>query len=430
MTQNDFEPRDQPARSRPPRAFMSGVLAAVLIVVGVFGGVVLDREVLLDYVPSASASTAGAGLNTGLINQAWNIIRRNYADQPAVQSQALTYGAIGGMVDALGDTGHSRFLTPEMLKNENEFTQGSFQGVGIEVQVKNGNVVVVAPIDDSPAQRAGVRPGEIIAQVNGQDVTGLPLEKVIPMILGSAGTKVTITFRDPDTGKTRDIELTRAQIKVRNVTWAVVPGTTIAHVRLAAYSQGVSADLRKALQDIQQQGLTGIVLDLRNDPGGLLGEAVGVTSEFLKDGNVLLERDAQGKTTAVPVQPNAKVTDLPMVVLINQGTASAAEITAGALQDSHRATLEGETTFGTGTVLLTFGLSDGSALLLATQEWLTPGGQSIWHHGITPTVQVTMTNTAAPLEPQAERSMSVSQLQSSGDAQLMRALTLLHASPR
>jgi carboxyl-terminal processing protease len=171
--------------------------------------------------------------------------------------------------------------------------------------------------------------------------------------------------------------------------------------------------------------MTGIILDLRNNPGGLLGEAVSVASQFLKNGNVLLEKDAQGKTTPVAVQPHGPVTDLPMVVLINGGTANAAEILAGALQDAHRATVLGETTFGTGTVLTEFRLSDGSALLLATEEWLTPAGRVIWHHGISPDVITALPRDAIPLLPEPERGMTAAQLRASGDVQLLRALDLL-----
>jgi carboxyl-terminal processing protease len=168
-------------------------------------------------------------------------------------------------------------------------------------------------------------------------------------------------------------------------------------------------------------------LDLRNDPGGLLDEAIGVASQFLKQGNVLLEKDAQGHVTPVPVKPDGQATDVPTVVLINAGTASAAEIVAGALQDAGRATVLGETSFGTGTVLNEFHLSDGSALLLATQEWLTPNGRVIWHQGITPDVPVALPRNATPLLPEAERGMTPAEVQNSGDEELLKALELHNA---
>ncbi len=399
------------------------VAFALTLSIGVTGGVVLDRFALVAYAQPSPASSNTP--NFSLIQDAWNTINREYVDRAAVQSQPLTYGAISGMVNALGDTGHSTFLTPQMLKQENNFTQGEFEGVGLEVQTKDGHVVIIAPIDGSPAQHAGLRAGEMILKVNGADISGLPLDQVVQRILGPAGTTVTLTILDPQTGQSTDYTLTRAKIALQNVTWQRVPGTTIADVRIAAFSQGVSQELQKALAEIKQQGLTGIVLDLRNDPGGLLDEAVNTDSQFLKSGNVLLEKDAQGKITPVGVETGRPVTDLPMVVLVNNGTASASEIVAGALQDAHRATLIGETTFGTGTVLNQFGLPDGSALLLATEEWLTPNGRVIWHKGITPDQVVALPAGVAPVTPDMEQSMTAAQVQASGDQQLLDAINTL-----
>jgi carboxyl-terminal processing protease len=283
-------------------------------------------------------------------------------------------------------------------------------------------------LDNSPAQQAGLQPGDVILKVNGEDVSERPLFQVVQHILGPAGTTVTLTILTPSTGNTRDVTITRAKITVRNVTWQQVPGTTIADVRIAEFSKGVSQDLQQALTEIKNQKLTGIILDLRNDPGGLLDEATGVVSEFVANGNVLEEQDATGKITPVPVEHKYPVIELPMAVLINQGSASAAEITAGALQDDGRATLIGDTTFGTGTVLNDFNLPDGSALLLAVQEWLTPKGRVIWHHGITPDDQVSLPANAHPLLPEAERSMTPDQVKASDDQQLLHALELLNSA--
>ncbi len=304
-------------------------------------------------------------------------------------------------------------------------TSGSFEGIGAVVQMKDGHVVIVAPYDGSPAQKAGVKPGDILLKVDGKSVDGLSLGDVTGMVMGPAGTKVTITFQDPTTGKTRDLTITRAKIEIHNVTWNMLPGTTSAHVRIAVFSKGVTSDLQKALKDAQAQNATGIVLDLRNNPGGLLDEAIGTVSQFVKDGNVLEEKDAQGNITSTPVQSGGVAYDIPLVVLVNAGSASASEIVAGALQDAGRAKVVGETTFGTGTVLNEFPLSDNSAVLLATQEWLTPKGRVIWHKGIQPDVSVTLSADVLPLIPESEANMSQSDLQSSGDAQLIQAMNLL-----
>jgi carboxyl-terminal processing protease len=403
------------------------VLALVLMLaVGIASGIWLDRATVS--VRAVAGSTLPAGPDLPLITQAWDVIQKNYVDHAAAQPQKLTYGAVSGMVDALGDTGHSRFLSPEMVKVERNMTQGEFEGIGVEVQTKDDHLVVVAPIDGTPAQKAGLRPGDIILKVNGQDISGLPLEQAIGLILGPAGTSVTLTIANPDNGQMREVTLTRARIALHNVTWIPVPGTTIAHVRVAAFSQGVSKELAQVLQDIRQQGMTGVILDLRNDPGGLLDEAIGVTSQFLGSGTVLLEKNAKGEVKPVPVKSGGVATDMPLVVLINGGTASAAEITAGALQDAQRAQLVGETTFGTGTVLNEFNLSDGSAMLLATEEWLTPAGRVIWHHGISPDVKVGLDQTATLLSPETEKEMTLSQWRTAHDDQLQRGLDLLTTS--
>ena len=408
------------------RFFSLWQLSILLISVGVglVGGILLDRQGLVAFAPSSTGATETA-LNWRLLTEAWHTVQRSYVDRAALQPRQLTYGAINGMVEALGDTGHSSFLTPEMVDLMRSMTEGQFEGIGAEIQMKDKRVVIVAPLDNSPAQRAGLRPGDIILQVNQEAVSRFPLEQVVQRIRGPKGTTVTLTLLDPNTEQTRDVTVTRARVAVHNVTWQQVPGTMVVHVRVAGFSQGVTNDLRQALTALEQQGLTHIVLDLRNNPGGLLNEAVTTASQFLSSGTVLLVRDAHGTTTPVPVQKQGVAPGLPLVVLINQGTASAAEIVAGALQDAHRAVLVGETTFGTGTVLKPFPLSDGSALMLAIEEWLTPNGRVIWHQGIAPDVVVSLTPPATPLLPDAERTITAAQLQASDDAQLLRAVVLV-----
>jgi carboxyl-terminal processing protease len=403
-----------------------GILSLVLVILmlGLVGGVVLDRMVLSVVAPLGCIPT-DATAEFQLMGEAWSVVHRVYVDQAALEPQVLTYGAIDGMVNALGDTGHSRFLTPQMVRQQHDFTVGEFEGIGAYIEMKDGHVVIAAPMDNSPAQRAGLRPGDVVLKVDGENVANLRLDEVVGRILGPAGTEVTLTVLDPRTGKARDVTLGRAKITIDNVTWQRLPGTTIAQVRIVAFSKGATQDLVETMAEIQRQELTGVILDLRSDPGGLLDEAVETASQFLEGGNVLLEKDAQGQITSVPVQPGGQAVDVPMVVLVDQGTASAAEIVTGALQDAGRATVVGETTFGTGTVLQEFPLSDGSVLLLAVQEWLTPNGRVIWHQGLEPDVAVTLPSDAEPLIPRTERDLAPEQLRDSSDLQLLRALDLL-----
>jgi carboxyl-terminal processing protease len=389
-----------------------------------FFGFFLCCQVLSLSSPSDKIPSNAEG-DFALIAEAWNAINAHYVDRAAIEPKPLTHGAISGMVDALGDTGHSTFLSAEMIKEEEKFTAGEYKGVGAEVRMKEGHVVIVAPLDGSPAQKAGLQPGQNILKVDGQDITGLSLLEVVKRIAGPAGTKVTLTILSPATGSIQDVTLERAVITVDNVSWHRLPGAEVVHLRIAGFSQGVSKDLKKALETIRQEDLQGIVLDLRNNPGGLFTEAVSVASQFLSEGNVLLEKDSKGRVTAVPVEKGGVALRIPMVALVNSGTASAAEIVAGALQDHERALVVGAKTFGTGTVLEKFPLSDGSALLLAVDEWLTPDGHTIWHKGITPNVAVTLPEGATLLLPVEERGMTPEQLRESKDSQLLEALALV-----
>lgn len=360
-----------------------------------------------------------------LMAEAWNSIHTHYVDRAAIKPRPLTYGAISGMVDALGDTGHSTFLSPQMIKEEEDFTAGEYKGIGAEIRMKAGHVVIVAPLDGSPAQKAGLQPGQIIIAVDGEDITGLSLFQAVKRISGPAGTKVALKILDPGTGQIREVTLERAAIKMNNITWHWLPGTRIAHLRIAGFSQGVTKDLKQALKPIKTDGLKGLILDLRNNPGGLLAEAVSTASQFLSGGNVVLEKNVKGQITDISVEKGGLARHIPMVCLVNGGTASGAEIVAGALQDHRRAELVGTTTFGTGTVLENFPLSDGSALLLAVQEWLTPDGHTIWHKGITPNLVISLPPEGSPVFPEEERNMTPQQLKDSKDAQLLEAIDLI-----
>ena len=364
------------------------------------------------------------------MTEAWNTIQRVYVDPAAVRPTHLAWGAISGMVGTLNDTGHSRFLTPDMRRMEQAVSRGTLEGIGAEIRSKGDQITIVAPLDSSPAQQAGLRSGDVILKVNGTVVSGLPVDEVVARIVGRANTPVTLNILTPSTGDTRTVHLVRQRIALHSVTWHRLPGTTLAHVRVAGFTKGVTADLRAALLAIRSAGLTGVILDLRSDPGGLLEEAVGVASQFLTDGNVVLEKDAAGKVLAMPVRPGGVAPTLPLAVLIDQGTASASEIVAAALRDAHRARLIGDTTFGTGTILQSFPLSDGSALLLAVAEWLTPAGHLLWHKGVRPDIVVPLPPDGTPLRPAAEQAMTPGQLRLSGDAPLLRAVAVLTRTTR
>jgi len=240
---------------------------------------------------------------------------------------------------------------------------------------------------------------------------------------------VTLSVMHEGENQITDITITRAKIPLINVSAQMIPGTNVLLVRIGSFSTRVGDDLKAALKQGKADGAQKIILDLRNSPGGLLDEAIVVASQFLTDGLVMQEQDAEGNRKPLAVKPDGVATDLPLAVLINQGTASAAEIVSGALQDQGRGQLIGKTTFGTGTVLNQFDLDDGSALLLATRQWLTPNGRVIWHHGIEPDITVELPRDASLVTPSRLKTMTPAELQSSQDTQLQKALEVLNEAP-
>jgi carboxyl-terminal processing protease len=293
--------------------------------------------------------------------------------------------------------------------------------------LRNGLPVVIAPIDGGPAITAGLKAGDILVRIDGQDVTTLALRAIVQKIRGPGGTPVTLTILRPADNKSYDFTIVRQTINVPAARWAMIPGTQVALIRLSEFSQNAERDITAALQSVQTVGAKGLIVDVRNNPGGLLDQAVKVTSQFLKDGHVLLEADAQDRRTAFPVQPGGQATTISLVVLVNSGTASAAEIFAGAIQDHQRGQVVGETTFGTGTVLAPFELNDGSELLLGVRQWLTPNGRLIRKQGIKPDIEVKLPLGMELLSPDTIKGLTLAQIMAGPDTQFQKALALLVA---
>ena len=363
--------------------------------------------------------------NFSVFWQAWDTVHKNFVDQDALDDQMLTYGAIRGMVQSLGDEGHTSFLTPEERERQTTELSGTFSGIGAQLGVRDQLPVIVAPFDGSPADQAGVKAGDIILEVDGEDVTSLALNDIVAKIRGPEGTEVTLSLLRPDENRSVEVTITRGEIKVPAASWAMIPGTTVALIRLSQFTANAEANIVASLEEAEAAGATAMVLDVRNNPGGLLEQAVNVTSQFLSDGDVLLEEDANGNRKAYAVKAGGKGTELPMVVLINGGSASSSEILAGAMQDHERAQLVGQTTFGTGTVLQPFILEDGSALLLGTRQWLTPEGRLIRKQGISPDYEVELPIEADLLTPEEIEQLDETEVAASEDTQLLKALELL-----
>ncbi len=366
---------------------------------------------------------------SNLFQQAWRVVDQSYVDRNAINYQKMSYDAIRAMLADLGDTGHTRFLTPQDVKAENQQLSGTFAGIGIYIQQdpKTKDISIVSTIDGAPAQKAGLKRGDIIIAVDGKSVVGMDENALQPLIGGAAGTQVTVTVRRPSDGKVLTFKMTRATIQVPNVTMHYIPDAHIAHIQIVQFASGVSDQLKAAILQAKKEGATKIILDLRNNPGGYLQEAINTASEFMASGTVLIEQDSSGKQTKYDVTGQPVDTSIPMIILVNQNTASAAEIVSGALQDNGRSLVMGTKTFGTGTVLQEFDLSDGSAILLGTSEWLTPKGHFIRTDKITPNIVVPLDPNATILTPDIETqgNMTLAQIMKSGDAQLIAAIQYL-----
>ena len=318
-------------------------------------------------------------------NEVYDMIKKNYVDD--IESKNLIQGAINGMVKSLDP--HSTFMTPDLYKELEVETQGHFGGIGIEITILKDILTVVSPIEDTPAFAAGIKSGDQIIRIDGQSTKDITIMEAVKKLRGAKDTKVTITIMRGNMTKPKDIVLKRAIIQVKSVKSKKLEGN-IGYIRVASFQEKTADDLRKALKELTEKDpLKGLVLDLRNDPGGLLTQAIEVSDVFLKSGTIVSTR---GRTKSMETKTmarnnNSEIT-CPMVVLVNEGTASAAEIVAGALQDNGRALIIGTQTFGKASVQTVIPLEDGSALKLTTGRYYTPKGRSIQAEGIKPDIIV------------------------------------------
>jgi len=364
----------------------------------------------------------------GLIREAWDVLHTKYVGADELNDKDLIYGAINGMTEAVGDTGHTSFMTPEERADRSNDLSGKYVGIGVRIDTaEDGLPLIIGVFKGSPADKAGLVAGDEIVSVDGKATSGHEIDEIVGWVRGEAGSSVTVTVRTGARGAPRDVSMVRADVAVAPVSWTLVPGTRTALIRLDQFSAGAADNLKIVLGEVREAGADRIILDLRGNPGGYVNEADAVASQFLKSGIVFIERAADGHETKHDVASGGLATDLPLVVLVDGGTASSSEIVSGALQDAGRAQIVGIKTFGTGTVLGEFVLSDGSALRVGTVEWLTPDGRRIWHEGITPDVVVERASDVAPIDPEAVGKMTPAQVAALADAQLARGLTLVTA---
>ncbi|MDO8638787.1 MAG: S41 family peptidase [Candidatus Daviesbacteria bacterium] len=363
-----------------------------------------------DYLMSWQSDKPKNEVDFKLFWQTWNLLTLKYIDNKSINPQKLYYGAIAGMVAAVGDP-YTVFLPPEAQKSTKEQLGGAFEGVGIQLGYnKDKRLVVIAPLKGTPADKAGVKAGDLIVEINSKDTTNLSLPEAVSLIRGQKGTAVKLAlFRENET-KPRDVTLTRDTIVVKTVEYTsktTKSGKNIAYLRVSSFGEKTKDEWDIAVKEAMSNNTKGVIVDVRNNPGGYLEASVYLASEFLDGGKVVLQEDGQGVKQDLSVMRQGQMLDLPLVILINKGSASASEILAGAIQDRKRGTLIGDQSFGKGTIQSAEDLPENTGIHITTAKWLTPNGRWIHGIGLTPDIKVEIpADLKDPLaDPQLEKAL-------------------------
>ena len=397
-----------------------GAFVGLILLAGAFsGGFIVGHlmpaagqaPALNDFIPGAPQPEQQAATPDELeplfapFWEAWNIVHDQYVEQP-IDDQLLMQGAIRGMMDALGDQ-QTFYMEPQVYENETSSLQGQYEGIGAYVDTEGEFLTIVSPIEGSPAEQAGLLPGDRVIAIDGEDMTGVAPEEARLKVLGPEGTTVMLTVTREGESAPLEFTITRAQIEIRSAEGKMLENN-IGYVDINTFGERTTQELRAALDDLLKQNPRGIIIDLRNNPGGYLSTSVEVASEFIDDGVILYEEYGDGRRDTHRALGNGQATDIPLVVLINEGSASASEILAGALQDYERATLVGVKSFGKGSVQNWVPLSDNQGAARVTiARWLTPDERLIDHIGLMPDVVVEMSpeDFVAELDPQLDAAM-------------------------
>jgi len=336
--------------------------------------------------------------NIGVLTRAMQLIRQDYVDEKKVDYRALTYAALKGMLNSLDP--HSQFMEPRELKGMEDDTKSEFGGLGIIVSQRDGALTIVAPMEDTPGFRAGLLPGDRILKIDGVSTEKMELNGAIDKLRGASGEKVTLTVYRPSTKEIKDYSMERAVIKVASVKdarlldSAMTGGIKIGYVRITQFNEPTASELSAKLDSLEKQGMQALIVDLRNNPGGLLNSAVDVCGQFVPPGTMVVSTEGRVSSQCREyrtAQDSKQRSRYPLALLINGGSASASEIVAGALKDLHRAILVGETSFGKGSVQSVVQLPDGSGVRLTTAKYYTPSKQVIHEKGVAPNIHASMT---------------------------------------
>ena len=335
----------------------------------------------------AEAAIEGLPAEFERLAEVWELLQREHIDRADLDGEALSDGAIRGMLQALDDP-YAAYLTSEQFKLQSQDIKGFFEGIGAEVGLRDGRITIIAPIPETPAEQAGIRPGDVILQIEGETTQGISLLEAVHKIRGEKGTTVELLVLHLNSSEPVTIVITRGVIPLTSVRLLMQVGR-IGHLRLSGFTSTTEDDLKEALERFERSKGAGLILDLRNNPGGLVSSVIDVASQFLGGGRLVLSQiDAEGRRTDWKTRSGGKGVDVPMVVLVNAFSASASEVLSGAIMDHDRATVIGTTTFGKGSVNNLWPLDDGSGINFTVARWFTPNGTLIEGEGITPDVVV------------------------------------------
>lgn len=363
----------------------------------VFGGAVLDKEKLPEYLSK--------DVDFNLFWEVWSLVQKNYVHQPVADTK-LFYGALSGLVSALDDP-YSVFFDPETAEKFQQELEGTFSGIGAELGIKEKQLTIIAPLPDTPAARAGLKAGDKIFAIDGKETTEMALDYAVSLIRGPEGTLVTLTIWREGFERPQDFKITRGKIEIASVKWEM--RGDIAYIEINHFNEDTSGRFNQAVNELITKNPKGLILDLRNNPGGFLSTAVEIAGEWIEKNVVVIEQRDDGEKNEEKSDGLARLQGLKTVVLVNEGSASASEIVAGALQDYEKATLVGKKTFGKGSVQNLEPLSDGSAVKITVAEWLTPKGRHIDKEGIMPDVEVDLTEDdySANRDPQLDKAIEI-----------------------
>ncbi len=364
------------------RRFMNKRIAAVMVVAAFAIGFLISNVSLAE----KDLGPDDIYKELELFSDTVSIIRSDYVEKP--KSKDLIYGALKGMLSALDP--YSQFMDPDTYNEMKVETEGEFGGIGIEITIKDDLLTIIAPIDDTPAYKVGLKAGDKIVKINGEITRDLTLIESVKLLRGKPGTDVKVTVLREKERKLLDFTITRSIIKIESIKRSEIIKDDIGYIRLIEFQEKTKRDLETSLRKLEKQGMKGLILDLRNNPGGLLNAAVDVSDKFLEEDKVIVSTKGRVENQNFTFKSKGRKKHLtyPMVILINGGSASAAEIVAGAMQDHKRGIIIGTKSFGKGSVQTVMPLSDGSAVRLTTSKYFTPSGRAIREDGITPDIIV------------------------------------------